>query len=152
MNQSTPSEFEKFLARDDVQEYKLELEFINYLLTVAFASMGLQEHNFRKEVGNVTKLFASDLVKNNRLRLFCLRVQDRQASGFDKDILIIGDGGVKIDGTEKTQDNPHLMLFRDEMKRIEKLIQNRIWKREIWVSPPQGSRLHPLLCGELKFY
>ena len=96
---------------------------------------GFQDFNFKRESPTTHNVFRIEDTDAN-LRLYCIR--------YSNVAIVLGNGGIKLDGTQRNDENPHLQKEIDFLMLVEDLINKRILLREVKISDTS-------LSGNLEF-
>lgn len=117
------TEFERFLISNrSLSPLQLKISFDAIIAAIEkMKECGARENLFRLEGGRVKALplYISNVRIDRsvgKLRLFCLRLSDK--------ILILGNGGVTT--ARRYEDDPTMMAFVTDLRRIDKHIQKAL--------------------------
>lgn len=114
------SETDKFLSFF-VSEQQETVQIIVQEIKFMLDKRGAAYEFFRPEGDNF--LIALPKAKNKELRLYCIWV--------NREIVILGNGGVK--NTKTYQNDPKLDKIAKNLKKINKLFEEKIENEEIWI-------------------
>lgn len=133
LEDSELSEYEKFVlgCKDQVGN---SVQILDAKLRNMANRRGFIEEFFKRESSEAYNVYR--IADTDNLRLFCIR--------YSCVAIILGNGGVKLTGTKKLNENPHLVRKVNFLIEIEKQINNRIKSKGIKITDTD-------LTGNLNF-
>ena len=115
--------FDQFIEENRTLYYR-DLREIVKQLKVMGDNTGCQIEFFKLNEGWLGDGVAA--IWSGRIRLYCLR--------FDSSLIIVGDGGYKSPKIRAYQDDPALSAKAKQMKRIAKLVNERIIEKDLIIN------------------